>query len=239
LRRRRQLPRPTTIRRRNRANRYRDDDDVARERLRGTGGYDPYEDRRRGPGGYGSYGGYGGERWAEEYGGRRSNRSGGPAHDDEDGWQRDRGRAVRGGDEDDGQYYGRGAMRSRPRGASGWYGTRDYDRFGGRRYGSESMGGTIPGAASMAGKGPKGYQRSDERIRDDVCDCLTDDPRLDASGIDVKVKSGEVTLSGSVDSRQAKRHAEELIDRVSGVRDVHNGLRVQESRGRRAVAHPS
>ena len=29
------------------------------------------------------------------------------------------------------------------------------------------------------GKGPKGYTRSDDRIREDVCDCLTDDPMLE------------------------------------------------------------
>src|SRR6185503_8363040 len=32
-----------------------------------------------------------------------------------------------------------------------------------------------------AGRGPRGYQRTDERIREDVCDRLTDDPRIDAS----------------------------------------------------------
>jgi BON domain len=99
-------------------------------------------------------------------------------------------------------------------------------------YGSESMGmsaGLQRGMGSMAGKGPKGYVRSDERIREDVCDCLTDDPHLDASSIEVEVKNGEVTLSGTVDSREAKRHAEELIDRVSGVKDVQNSLRVQDA----------
>jgi osmotically-inducible protein OsmY len=111
-------------------------------------------------------------------------------------------------------------------------------------YGSESMGmaaGLQRGMGSMAGKGPKGYSRSDERIREDVCDCLTDDPHLDASSIEVKVKNGEVTLSGTVDSRHAKRHAEELIDRVSGVKDVQNSLRVQQEagdKGRQDTANP-
>lgn len=108
-------------------------------------------------------------------------------------------------------------------------------QYGGRP-GSESMAmgaglpyGTERGSErGMAGKGPKGYVRSDERIREDVCDCLTDDPHLDASSVEVKVKNGEVTLSGTVDSRDAKRHAEELIERVSGVKDVQNSLRVQQ-----------
>jgi len=78
------------------------------------------------------------------------------------------------------------------------------------------------------GKGPKGYTRSDDRIREDVCDCLTDDPMLDAGEIEVEVRNGEVTLSGTVSDRLAKRHAEDMIERVSGVRDVQNNIRVKE-----------
>ena len=79
----------------------------------------------------------------------------------------------------------------------------------------------------MSGKGPKGYARSDERIREDVCDRLTDDPELDASSIDVRVEKGEVTLDGTVTHRQDNRHAEDLIDDVSGVKHVQNNLRVK------------
>ena len=76
-----------------------------------------------------------------------------------------------------------------------------------------------------AGKGPNGYQRSDDRIREDVCDRLTMDPDVDASGIDVQVAKGEVTLTGQVESRRAKRAAEDCIEDVPGVREVHNQLR--------------
>ncbi len=38
-----------------------------------------------------------------------------------------------------------------------------------------------------AGRGPKDYQRSDDRIREEICDCMTDDPLLDASEIVVDV----------------------------------------------------
>jgi len=74
-----------------------------------------------------------------------------------------------------------------------------------------------------------GYVRSDERIREEVCDRLTDDPSLDASSIEVKVKNGEVTLSGTVDSRRARRHAEDLSEEVSGIKHLQNNLRVQEA----------
>jgi osmotically-inducible protein OsmY len=81
------------------------------------------------------------------------------------------------------------------------------------------------------GKGPIGYQRSDERVREIVCEVLTEDDNIDASRIEVHVKNGEVILSGSVDDRDTKRLAEEVIDRLPGVRDVQNQLRVQERRG--------
>ena len=78
------------------------------------------------------------------------------------------------------------------------------------------------------GRGPKGYTRSDDRIREDVNDRLTDDHMLDASDIEAKVSSGEVTLNGHVESRQAKRRAEDIADHVAGVKHVQNNLRVQE-----------
>ncbi|MCW5851474.1 MAG: BON domain-containing protein [Anaerolineae bacterium] len=79
----------------------------------------------------------------------------------------------------------------------------------------------------QTGRGPKNYQRSDERILEDVCERLTQHGQVDASEIEVRVENGAVTLSGTVDSRQAKHMAEDAADSVSGVRDVHNQLRVQ------------
>jgi len=82
---------------------------------------------------------------------------------------------------------------------------------------------------SHRGRGPKGYSRSDERIRDDVNDRLTDDPFLDATHIEVSVAGGEVTLAGTVTARGDKRRAEDLADEVSGVKHVQNNLRVQDA----------
>lgn len=77
------------------------------------------------------------------------------------------------------------------------------------------------------GKGPKGYQRSDERIREDVYQRLTAHGQIDARAISVEVHDGEVTLRGPVDSRRTKRMAEDTVDSISGVRDVHNDLTIQ------------
>ena len=77
------------------------------------------------------------------------------------------------------------------------------------------------------GRGPKNYSRADDRIRDDINDRLTDDPWLDASEIEVAVSAAEVTLTGTVDTRDDKRHAEDIVEQVSGVKNVQNNLRVQ------------
>jgi osmotically-inducible protein OsmY len=87
------------------------------------------------------------------------------------------------------------------------------------------------GPGSYAGRGPKNYQRSDERIREDVISRLTDDHRVDASDVDVRVQNGEVTLGGQVQDRRMRRAAEECVEDLPGVRDVHNELRVQGGRG--------
>jgi hypothetical protein len=75
------------------------------------------------------------------------------------------------------------------------------------------------------GKGPKGYQRKDERILEDVCESLSADPHVDATNIEVEVNGGEVTLRGTVQDRQMKRRAEDRAEEVRGVKDVHNELR--------------
>jgi hypothetical protein len=100
----------------------------------------------------------------------------------------------------------------------------------------------------FTGRGPRGYRRSDERIREDVCQCLTDDDHIDASDIEVTVNDREVTLTGTVSSRMQKRHAEDLIERLPGVRDVINNIRVvsetqgtqgMQSAGTQSTEYPS
>jgi hypothetical protein len=83
------------------------------------------------------------------------------------------------------------------------------------------------GEGEHRGRGPKGYRRADARIHDDINDRLTDDPYLNASGIEVSVSEGEATLSGHVLRRDDKRRAEDLAERVSGVIHVQNTLRVR------------
>jgi osmotically-inducible protein OsmY len=83
-------------------------------------------------------------------------------------------------------------------------------------------------SGEFRGKGPKGYQRSDERIKEDINDRLSDDPSIDASDIEVTVTSGEVTLSGTVQERRDKRRAEDIVEAISGVKNVENRIRLQQ-----------
>lgn len=78
------------------------------------------------------------------------------------------------------------------------------------------------------GRGPKGYRRSDERIKEDVNDRLSEG-YIDASEITVMVEGGEVTLTGTVNSRHDKRRAEDIAEYVSGVQNVENRLRVKDT----------
>jgi BON domain-containing protein len=96
------------------------------------------------------------------------------------------------------------------------------------RWRAESELGSREGRPGQRGKGPKGYVRSDERIREDVCDRLSDDDELDASDITVTVSGGEVRLEGGVLDRQSKHRAEDLAESVSGVQDVTNNLRARK-----------
>lgn len=81
--------------------------------------------------------------------------------------------------------------------------------------------------ATHVGKGPRGYKRSDERIREDVCERLTEHHEVDASDVEVEVRGGEVTLTGAVSHRSQKIIAEQIAESVGGVVDIHNQIRVR------------
>lgn len=81
--------------------------------------------------------------------------------------------------------------------------------------------------ASHRGKGPKNYRRSDELLREIVCERLTEDPFIDAVDVSVDVETGEVTLTGTVTSRGQKIRVEDLVADTTGVMEIHNLLTVR------------
>jgi hypothetical protein len=181
---------------------------------RSRGGYDPYEQA--------------GERW----------RSGSSGRDFGD-------RPFRNpGDESPPAYFGTGGYYG---GFSGGNTGRDEwgGRFGEGRYretgieedrlgefrrgeswrGREGGGGLL---SRLFKRGPKGYTRSDERIREDISERLYHSPHIDSSEVSITVASGKVTLEGTVPNRWMRHAIENEADRCSGVRDIDNNIRVQQ-----------
>lgn len=76
-------------------------------------------------------------------------------------------------------------------------------------------------------KGPRGYTRSDERIREFICERLTQLHQLDVSDVGVTVTDGHVMLDGTVPERHMKYRIEDTADSCWGVKDVENHIRVQ------------
>lgn len=191
---------------------------------RSGGGYDPY-DQDRGYGG-GRDAGYGRGDFSEAIRSGMAGRGmgtfgtygardfGGRGHGDRDYGDRDYG----GRGYDQGNYRGsgdRGFFERAGDEVASWFGDEDAQRRRERD-------------AGHSGRGPRNYSRSDDRIREDVSDRLSDDRHIDASDVEVSVSGGEVTLDGTVDSRAAKRHAEDLAESCSGVKHVQNNLRVKD-----------
>ena len=190
--------------------------DFGNERGMDRGGMD----RGYNPERYGAQGGYGGGRGFED-------RSGSQQHDFD---RTDRGMGMRGGMD---RGYGGGPQGFRGGGSMG----AQYDQPGRRGRQDEDMQGGGYGMQRgygqqrteqprHRGKGPQGYTRSDDRIKECVCDALTDDNDVDATHIEVVVKNGEVILTGTVEDRETKRCAEDIAERQPGVKDVQNQLRV-------------
>lgn len=75
--------------------------------------------------------------------------------------------------------------------------------------------------------GPKNYVRSDERLREEVCERLAHCDHLDVSEVTVTVLSGVVTLAGTVENRRMKYEIEDVADDTFGVNDVINRLHVR------------
>jgi hypothetical protein len=124
--------------------------------------------------------------------------------------------------------YGSGSFGS---GSTG-YGRQTTGNIGTSGFAGVGTGGSLTNSSmgsqrqSYRGRGPKGFQRTDERIRELVSERLEEHDEIDASDIEVTVTSGVVTLSGTVDHRHTKRLAEDVAESVTGVNDVFNNIKV-------------
>lgn len=85
--------------------------------------------------------------------------------------------------------------------------------------------------------GPKGYQRSDQRMREDICDELMKTGHIDSSEVTVEVTAAKAILAGTVPERWMKHAIEDLADHCPGVQDVENRICVKAASSA-AYPHP-
>ena len=114
--------------------------------------------------------------------------------------------------------------RRHPRDIQSDFGSSGYDQV---RTPEAAAGFGAPSRGSYRGIGPRNYNRSDERIREDINERLTEADDLDASDLTVEVSNGVATLSGAVEERWMKHRAEDMADGCIGVRDVRNQIQVR------------
>lgn len=95
--------------------------------------------------------------------------------------------------------------------------------------GGEEQGGAEWGFAQQRRypPGPKGYQRSDERLREDISERLLQAHYIDSSDVTVEVSGAKVVLDGTVPERRMKHAIEDLVDACPGVQDIDNRIRVK------------
>ena len=80
--------------------------------------------------------------------------------------------------------------------------------------------------ARVYARGPKGYTRSDERIKEDISEKLWRSEHVDSSEVTVAVNYGVVTLTGTVPERWMRHEIEDVADDCFGVKDIENHVRV-------------
>ncbi len=124
---------------------------------------------------------------------------------------------------------------------------RDYGANPGGAYSASAGGGYAPGRGPLAHagasrsarpRGPKGYTRTDERIREDICERLSQplgrfgasdlvNEHLDVSDVSVQVDGAKVVLEGTVPERRMKHEIEDIVDACPGVQDIDNRITVR------------
>jgi osmotically-inducible protein OsmY len=109
-----------------------------------------------------------------------------------------------------------------------------FERSGGRSGASSASDMDSPGRSGGSARSrartprilPKGYTRSDERIREDICETLSRSG-TDVSDVSVEVSGGKVVLEGTVIDRYAKHEIEDHAADCLGVSEVDNRIRVR------------
>jgi osmotically-inducible protein OsmY len=83
-----------------------------------------------------------------------------------------------------------------------------------------------PVIARVYAPGPKGYTRSDERIKEDISERLWRAKQIDSSEVTIAVKDGVVTFTGTVPERWMRHEIENVADSCMGVKDIEDNVRL-------------
>jgi len=111
---------------------------------------------------------------------------------------------------------------SRSWGDVGWAGEGAASRYAEASY-------QLPPASDQRARGPKGWQRPDDRIKEEICEHLYHHHDIDSSDVSVEVSQGVVSLSGTIPERWMKHRIEDMADACPGVKDVENRIRVRRA----------
>jgi hypothetical protein len=140
-------------------------------------------------------------------------------------WDREEGMYGQGRAYGSSEDYGRnqpgGERSSRPMGGYASH------RSGQGGYGQSAVG-SPRAMRRYRGRPPKGYERSDERLKEIISERLMEDPTVDVGDVSINVTGGRVTLEGTVQSRRMKYDIEEIVEECGG-KDVQNNLRIGSS----------
>jgi len=138
-----------------------------------------------------------------------------------------------------GQRYGQpyGPQYGQPQGQQ--YGPRYGQQSRQQPYGNDRYSGYPDTRARRFTTGPKGYQRSDERLKEDICERLMESHYIDSSDVSVEVRGARVVLEGTVPSRHMKHAIEDLVDACPGVQDIDNRVSVANQHLRQGLGTQS
>lgn len=78
-------------------------------------------------------------------------------------------------------------------------------------------------------RGPKGFRRSDERLKEDLAQALMFHDDIDLSDVSIDVKDAKVTLEGNVPERWMRYAIDDIAESIIGVEEVENGVRVRRT----------
>lgn len=79
--------------------------------------------------------------------------------------------------------------------------------------------------------GGRNLYRSDKKIEEDALKALRDNLNADIHDVKVVVLNGVIKLSGSVNQLSDKREVENSVERIPGIADIQNELKVRRMFG--------